>query len=223
MRKSKSVDSINKFSFKEGLMLFIVLCSFIIALIFYSKMPEMMVSHWGAQGEPNGYSSSFWGTFLLPIMLLFMFFILFFVPRMDPLKENILKFKGIYLNFCILVLLFMVYVQALIIRWNLGHIFNIGVWLVPAFSILFFYMGVLILKAKQNMSIGIRTPWTLKDVNVWNQTHKRASSLIMIASVFSLCGLIFQKYAVWFILIPILAVMIYAIIYSYVLYAKLHK
>jgi uncharacterized membrane protein len=78
-------------------------------IIFYPLMPERMVSHWGANGEPNGYMSNFWGSFLLPLITLAMFVLLFFIPRMDPLRENIEKFKEYFLNF--LIILFLIYAR----------------------------------------------------------------------------------------------------------------
>jgi hypothetical protein len=32
-------------------------------MAYFSKMPTVMATHWGFHGEPNGYSSRFWGVF----------------------------------------------------------------------------------------------------------------------------------------------------------------
>ncbi|MBI5733502.1 MAG: SdpI family protein [Candidatus Kerfeldbacteria bacterium] len=43
------------------------------------------------------------------------------------------------------------------------------VWLVPAFTVLFYAAGILIEHADTNWSIGIRTPWTLSNEVVWKK------------------------------------------------------
>lgn len=48
----------------------LVLVFFILAGMFYPLMPEVMASHWNAQGEADGTISRFWGLFLFPLVSL---------------------------------------------------------------------------------------------------------------------------------------------------------
>jgi len=75
------------------LALLIVLSSFAVGIYLYPQLPQNMASHWNLQGEVNGYMSKFWGTFLLPIILLSLFVLFLIIPKLDPLKENIAQFK----------------------------------------------------------------------------------------------------------------------------------
>ena len=66
----------------------------------------------------------------------------------------------------------MSYIHLLTLLWNLGWIFDLVAWMSPAFAVLLFFAGVLMGKAQSNWFIGIRTPWTLSDNRVWEQTHR---------------------------------------------------
>jgi len=198
----------------------LVLFSFGIGIYFYPQMPERMASHWNIKGEVDGYLSKFWGLFLMPIILIGVVLIYLIVPRIDPLKKNIEKFRKYFDGFIILLLLFLFYLYALTIFWNLGLKFDIGQAIIPALAILFYYCGILLEKAKRNWFIGIRTPWTLSNDMVWEKTHKIGGKLFKIAGIVAIFGIFFQRYVLFFILAPVILVAAYTIIYSYIEYRK---
>jgi uncharacterized membrane protein len=78
-------------------------------------------------------------------------------------------------------------------------------------------------KAQSNWFIGIRTPWTLSDNRVWEQTHQIGGFAFKICGAISLVGLIFPRIAIWFLLIPLLGTAFGLILYSYLYYRSLHK
>ena len=198
----------------------LVLFSFGIGIYFYPQMPEKMASHWNIKGEVDGYLSKFWGLFLMPIILIGVVLLYLTAPKIDPLKKNIEKFRKYFDGFIVLLLLFLFYFYVLTIFWNLGLKFDIGQAIIPALAVLFYYCGVLLEKAKRNWFIGIRTPWTLSNDVVWDKTHKIGGKLFKIAGIVAIFGIFFQKYALFFILAPIILVAIYTIIYSYIEYQK---
>ena len=206
--------------YTEFLLLGIIFISFIIAICIYPQMPERMASHWNAQGQVDGYISKFWGLFLMPILTLLIFLLLIAIPKIDPLKQNIDKFRKYYDGFVILIVVYMFYVYLLTLLWNTGVRFSIIQPLMPAMGILFYYIGILVENAKRNWSIGIRTPWTLSSERVWEKTHKIGGKLFKIAGIIAFIGVFFQKYAAFFILIPVISVTVYTIVYSYFEYQR---
>lgn len=200
--------------------LVIIILSFIIGLYLYNRVPEMMASHWGAQGEVNGYMPRFWGVFLMPIISAAMLLLFMLIPIIDPLKANIKKFRKYYDWFILLIIIFMFYIYMLTILRNLGFRFSMVNMLLPALGILFFYAGVLIENAKRNWSIGIRTPWTMSDEKVWEKTNKLGGKLFKISGIIAFLGLFFQKYAFLLFIVPIIISAIYLIFYSYFEYSK---
>lgn len=207
----------------ELFVLIAVVFSFIIGIYFYPQMPEQMASHWNAQGKVDGYMSRFWGVFLMPFVFVGLALLFIAIPRIDPLKNNIEKFRKYYDGFIILFFIFMLLVYFQTILWNLGIEISPNLAFPILMGFLFFYIGVLLENAKRNWFIGIRTPWTLSSDKVWNKTHKLGSKMFKTAGIIALIGFLFQKYATYFILIPVLFAAFYLIVYSYFEYQKEKK
>ncbi len=132
-----------------------------------------MASHWDINDQVNGTMPKLWGVFLMPLISLGLFLLFLLIPAIDPLKANIAKFRGAFNLFIAFMTLFLMYVQGLILAWNLGftHL-KMSESLLPAVGLLFILIGFMIRKAKRNFFIGIRTPWTLSSDKVWDETHR---------------------------------------------------
>lgn len=204
----------------ELIILGIIFLSFIVGIYFYPQMPEKVASHWNIRGEADDYMSKFWGLFLMPFISIGLFLLFIAIPKIDPLKENIEKFRNYFDGFIISITAFLFYIYLLTILWNIGIKFNMTVLLAPAFGILFYCMGTLIENTKRNWFIGIRTPWTLSNDKVWARTHKVGGSLFRISGMIALLALLFPSYAIFFMVIPIVLTSLYAAIYSFFEYQK---
>jgi len=152
---------------------------------------------------------------LLGIALLF-----FVIPRVDPLRDNIQKFRGHYEGFMIVLILFMIAIELQILLWGIGTKISPNLVLPIGVGFLIFYAGILIGHAKRNWFIGIRTPWTLSSDAVWDETHRVGSTLFIASGLIALLGIPFPKYALWLVLGPILASTVFLLFYSYFLYQK---
>jgi uncharacterized membrane protein len=198
----------------------IALLSFAIGVYYYPQMPEQMASHWNAKGQVDDYLSKFWGLFLLPITLVGMALLLIAIPRIDPLRENIEKFRKYYDGFVILFMIFMICVYLMTILWSIEIRISPNLFLPIAAGIMFIGAGILVENTKQNWFIGIRTPWTMSSESVWDKTHRMGGKLFKIAGAISIVGILFQSYAVYFVLVPAILVAVYTVVYSYVEYKK---
>lgn len=198
----------------------IISLSFIIAIYLYPQMPDKMASHWNTQGQVDGYMSRFWGLFLMPIISIGLLFLFILITKIDPLKENIKKFRKYFDGFIVLMIAFLFYVYLLTVFWNLGLRFNMAQLMIPALGILFYYCGILVENAKRNWFIGIRTPWTLSSEAVWDKTHKIGGKLFKIAGIITFLVIFFPKYAIFFVIISVISVVVYPIVYSYFEYQK---
>ncbi|MBU0476650.1 SdpI family protein [Patescibacteria group bacterium] len=199
----------------------IILASFAIGIYFYPLMPENVASHWNAQGNVDDYMPKFWGLFLMPLALAGLSLFFLSIPKIDPLKENIEKFRKYYDGLIVILALFLFYVYFLIIIWNVGVKFNMAYVLMPAIAVLFYYIGILLDNSKKNWFIGIRTPWTLSDDKVWDKTHKIGGRLFKACAIVAIFGLFFSNYAILFMVIPVILTSIYTFIYSFFEYKKI--
>ena len=209
-----------RFRRSEIIIFGMALLFFIIGIYLYPRMPERMASHWNIHGEVDGYISKFWGVFLLPFIFTALALLFVAIPRIDPLKANIEKFRKYYDGFIILfsIFWFSIYIQTIL--WNIGIQISPTIVFPVGFSILFFYIGILCENVKRNWFIGIRTPWTLSNEKVWEKTHRNGGKMFKIAGLIALLGVFFQDYAFLLILIPVILIVAYTFTYSYFEYQK---
>jgi len=198
----------------------IIVLSFVIGIYVYPQMPNMMASHWNTEGQVDGYMSKCWGLFLMPLVIVGASLLFIVIPKIDPLKSNIEKFRLHYDRFIILLISYLFLIHIFIIAWSFGYRLNILYFMMPALGFLFYYAGILTENAKMNWFIGIRTPWTLSNEDVWNKTHKIGGRLFKIAGLITFLGTFFNKYAIFFILVPIFSITAFTVIYSYFEYQK---
>lgn len=200
----------------------IIAFSFILAISLYVApcFPEKVASHWNIMGEVDGYMSKFWGLFLMPLMSLALFLLFLLIPKIDPLKENIEKFRKYYDGFIVLIMLFFFYLYALTIAWNIGFRFNMGQFLLPALAILFYCAGILMENSKRNWFVGIRTPWTMHSDTVWEKTHKLGAKLFKATAIIVAFGLFLPSYAFWLVIVPVICLAFVPVVYSYFVYRE---
>lgn len=204
-------------------LILIIVFSFALSAYFYPKLPSQIATHWNLSGEADGYSSKAFGLFLIPVLLVVLFTIFMFIPRIDPLRENVKKFWNEFVLFIAILFFFMLYLQLLLIQWNRGVEFDFVRFLTPAFSVLFFYIGVLLEKSKRNWFIGIRTPWTLSNDQVWEKTHQLAAPLFKVAAILNLAGIIWPALAFFLLFGSILTAALVPSVYSYFVFRDENK
>ena len=201
--------------------IFLIAFAVTFSIAVFDRLPDQMASHWNTANQVDGYISRFWGAFLMPIMTVGILVLFMIIPSIDPLKANIAQFREYFNTFITLIAAFMVYMHILTMLWNLGYNqFNMGTAMMPAMGLLFVFAGIMMRKAKRNFFIGIRTPWTLSSDRVWDETHRLGSTLFIVSGLLALLGAVFEAYAIWLILIPVLGSTIFLLVYSYVLYQR---
>ena len=156
----------------------------------------------------------------MPVVLTGCLILFAAIPSIDPLRENIKAFSNYYGGFIITFTLFMLAVHAFSLLWSLGVKINPNRFIPVGVGGLFFYVGILSSHAKRNWFIGIRTPWTLSSERVWDKTHQVGAKLFKIAGVVSAIGAFFPAYAFVFVIVPMVFVLLYTTVYSYLMYRR---
>jgi uncharacterized membrane protein len=202
----------------------IVLIPFLYLGYIWSGLPEQIPMHWNASGAIDQYGNKYSALlipFLLPVLTYGIFLI---VPLIDPKKKingQDLKFRQFKFTITLLMS-----VLALVILYAINHpdfkINNIAFFLV---GFLFIAFGNFFSTIKPNYFIGIRTPWTLQNEQVWKSTHRVASkwwfgggALLIVLSV---TGLMNQNDIIMPIVIGILVIV--PLIHSCIKWKELNK
>ena len=137
--------------------------------------------HWNAAGEVDGLTGK-WTALLMPVGFAVLLLIIFILTiRTEPRREAMTRSAG---------LLRAVWVGMFGITWvvELMVLSVAFAWRVPAVRLLLIGMGLLLVamgdqlgKSRPMRFIGIRTPWTLADPDVWIATHRLGGKLFVLA------------------------------------------
>ena len=111
-----------------------------------------------------------------------------------------------------------VLMQSSIIANAVGIKINISMYVSIGLGILIMIIGNYLPKCKQNYTVGIKTPWTLNNEEVWNKTHKISGYLWVIGGFIITISSFIGFESIMLVVLIIIAFV--PIVYSYILYKK---
>lgn len=193
--------------------------------LLYSMLPEQIPMQWGLGGEVSKYGGKS-SIYILPIAAALLNLLLKYLPGIDPSKQNYKDFEKEYHFFRVVMVVFMAVLQTFILYRSIykESTLRVDIFVLLMVSVLFFVIGVIMPKIKQNYFMGIRTPWTLSSEAVWTKTHQAAGILWKIGGVLmGLCLLLPAMLRLYSFLAIVLAVVLISVIYSYVIFKKMQK
>lgn len=207
---------------KRNLILTTAVCliPIVAGLILYPSLPDRIVTHRDADGNPNGWSSRFFGVIGLPGILLVINLLFPFIINMDPKNKNMSeKAKSLIRWIIPLVELF---ASSITLAAATGADVNVKLIAQAFMGLLFVIIGNYLPKMSQSYTVGIKLPWTLDDEENWNRTHRIAGflwvicGLLLIASAFLHGGMA--------VMLILLSVMVFVpTLCSYLFYLKKKK
>ena len=161
----------------------LILAAVAFSVAVWSRLPTRMPVHWDLHGEVNGYGSRAQGALFLPAVMLGLWLLMRFLPRIDPRRANYAKFADTYdLLVNSLGALFAVMHVALI-GAALGWPVSMERVAPTLIGLQFIILGNALPRARPNWWFGIRTPWTLSNDRVWARTHRVGGYLLAAAGV----------------------------------------
>lgn len=193
-----------------------ILLPIIAGIILWDELPAQVATHFGKDGEPNGWSPKEFAVFGLPLLLLAVHWVCVAFTGADPKNKNISdKMTALILWLCPVVSIIgcgSTYLYALdesVNSTSIGAMF-LGV----AFIVIGNYMP----KMKQSYTIGIKIPWTLNSEENWNRTHRLAGCVFMIGGIaVTIVGFMQIQ---WLVFTIFIAMSVIPTAYSYILYKK---
>ena len=194
----------------------ITLLPMLVGVLLWNKLPDTVATHFGSNGEANGWSSKAFAVFGLPAFLFVVHIFCVAVTLNDPKKRNIGKMMLTMIFWIVPVCSIIANGSAFAYALGIQVDFNLVVG--GMLGILFLVLGNYMSKNQQNYTVGIRLPWTLNSEENWNKTHRLASKLWVAAGIVFLLN-IFLRSDVILIGALVLTVVIPAV-YSFILYKK---
>ncbi|MBB6176940.1 putative membrane protein [Anoxybacillus tengchongensis] len=206
---------------KYWMIIILILCSYVSSLLAIPYLPNEVAIHWNVAGEPDDFMNKWWGVLLFPLLLTGMTFLLIYLPKIDPRKENYEKFEKVYRIFLHVLVIFFVSLHVVTLAYNIGISVQVDVVVPLGVGLLFIVLGNYMPKIKPNYFFGIRTPWTLANEVVWQKTHRVGGKVFVIMGV--LITLTIFVESVWrfiFLLIIVFSGTIYMFVQSYIFSRK---
>ncbi len=202
----------------------LVVIPFLALPFVWDMMPDVMPIHWNVHNQPDNYASKTFALLMPPVINLFLYVLFVFLPKLDPRRKNYELFEGPWRLFRYLFHGLMIYMFVITIVAGTGKQLNIGFLVVFAVLAMFTIFGNFMGNIRSNFFVGIKTPWTLSDTEVWQKTHRLAAKLWFFASIsmMMLVILLPMTIFIWFFIIYIAVLVVYPIVYSYVLFKKRH-
>ncbi|AYE52447.1 SdpI family protein [Priestia megaterium NCT-2] len=199
----------------------ITLLTLVAWLIALPHLPATMPIHWGANGEADGFATKINAMILTVGIMVLIYFIIAFVPRIDPRKENYKYFSKTYNIVLNAVLLLFFFVNMSTILQGLGY--NVPMaYIAPIMAgLVFIIIGNYLQRVRSNYFMGIRTPWTLSNENVWKKTHRLSGKIFFIGGLLILISAFlpdgYKSVIMWGSIVLCVAI---PYLYSYLAYKK---
>ncbi len=200
--------------------LVLIVATFVVAAVLYPSLPEMIPTHWNAQGEIDGYMNKPAGVFMLPAMAVFSFLIFKIIPVISPKGFRTDKFSDVIGVLQVTLVGFMSIVAVLVLLEARGLNVPINELIIAGVGLLFVIIGNYLGKVRKNFFIGIRTPWTLASDEVWNRTHRMGGKLFMLSGGIIWAGALLRLPLTWTVGVAV-GLVLMPVVYSYFLYRRI--
>jgi len=188
------------------------------------SLPETIPTHWNFANEVDGWGPR-WSILAMGALPLATWLLMKVAPLIDPRREAYARHKRAYTVIAAVLCFALLPVAWIVAAAALGYAIDVGLLVRIVVGALLIVLGNFMGKLKPNYFVGIRTPWTLADAEVWRRTHRRGA-VVFIAMGASMLASIAIPHAAIAGLVgigPVIAGVVYIFLYSYLEYRKGEK
>ena len=195
----------------------LILLPTVIGLLLRNQLPEMIPTHWGLDGQADGWSSVYTAIFLLPLILLAFHWLCVWITaktnqhQNEKLQVMVLWIIPVLSNLCCGLM----YAIALDSHISVTNIMT------AAMGLMFVVIGNYMPKCRMNATIGIKIYWAYTSEENWNATHRFAGKVWFIGGLLILFTLLLPtEYAIVVFLIATLILVLLPVVFSWRYYRK---
>ena len=197
----------------------VILIPVLVGLILWNRLPETIATHWGFDGQPDGYGSIPFAVFVPYLCLLAGHWLCILVTAKDPKNQGrngkpirlVLWIMPVLSNIC----------GAIMYSLALGVKVSVSGIMVAAIGLMFIAIGNYLPKCRQNYTIGIKVPWVYTSEENWNATHRFGGRVWMIGgAVMMLSALLPAVWNAGVMVVGAVLLSVVPIVYSYRYYRK---
>ena len=181
------LNAMNTKKYGPWLVALMIIAPFIYGALIFPQLPSKIPTHFNIEGKADawgGPSSIFLGPGIMGAVSIFVYVLLSNLKKFDPKKYDEAN-DTLYKDFAVLTVVFLS-ILSLIIIYSSTHAdeINVGQLILPLVGLSFAGLGWYMPKFKQNYFVGFKLPWTLENVDNWNETHKVAGKIWIYGGLF---------------------------------------
>lgn len=197
----------------------IILLPAIFGIVFWNELPEQMITHWGIDGNPDGWSNRYFAVFALPTFILIIHWLCILCTTIDPKNKN--QNNKVFSIVIWLTPIVSLTANGAVYAVSFGKEFSPYLITNLLIGVTFVVIGNYLPKCKQNYTIGIRVKWTLESEENWNATHRFGGKLWVIGGLLIMLCMFLPEFGfIWVLFASILVLVLLPVIYSYRYYKK---
>lgn len=189
----------------------------------WQALPDKVPTHFNYEGVADGWSGKNFILFIPTGLGAFMYLLMLALPYIDPkkkLRDMGEKYTSLRFMFTIFFSMLSFYLLYVTKEGSMKHP-NL---LIAIIGILFAMLGNYFQAIRPNYFIGIRTPWTLENEEVWKKTHHLAGRLWMVSGILItiLSFIISSNLTLIIVFLSMVVVMVLVpVVFSYTAFKKL--
>ena len=197
----------------------ILLIPVVIGLLLWNHLPEQIPTHWGINGEVDGWSSKTFSVFGLPALMLVLQWVCVLACTADPKYKNYnTKMLKLVLWICPAISLI---VNGMVYCAALGFEVPVETIMPLLMGVMFVVIGNWLPKCKQTYTMGIKLPWTYASEENWNATHRFGGKVWVSGGILTMITSLFGNF--WILLVILVVMVIVPTVYSYLYYRNHEK
>ena len=194
----------------------IILLPIVAGVMLWDQLPDQIATHFGPNGQPDGWSPKEFAVVGLPLILLAVHWVCAAFTSVDPKNKNISdKMMTLVLWICP-VMSFAVCGSTYL--YTMDNTINTTKLAMLLMGCIFVVLGNYFPKMKQSYTVGIKLPWTLNSEENWYRTHRFAGYVFMVGGVLAIIAGFMEWLVVAFVALLSMAAL--PTIYSFMLYKK---
>jgi uncharacterized membrane protein len=182
--------------------------------------------HWNAAGQIDGYAGKWPGLAVAPILASVASLIFAVVTVAEPQQANLGKSRAVVRITWVGLLATALLVEFAQVGTLRGWPVPVATLIVGGIGLFFLILGNWLSKSRPMYMVGIRTPWTLADPDIWVATHRLGGKLMMVAGlvwlVAAACGWVGPAALPVLIGVTLIASLV-PMAYSYALWRRVAK
>jgi uncharacterized membrane protein len=142
-------------------------------------------THWGLDGTADRFTPKWTALLAMPFAAAIVTLTFSALPLIEPARDGLRRSAGLVRAVWAGVLLVLASAEAATIAAALRRPLDVARLILAALGVCLMLTGNQLGKSRRMYFVGIRTPWTLADEDVWIATHRLAGRLMVLAGLLS--------------------------------------